>query len=369
MRDFSETTRIVVKIGTSCLSKGNQIDIEYVRDIAGQIAGAVRMAKRVLLVTSGAIGMGAGEIGISDRVTNIRMRQACAAIGQPLLMQQYRQSFLTHGIKIAQVLLTADVLANRQSYLNLRNAVETLLSVGVVPIFNENDSVSTDEIGSAFGDNDTLSAYIASKIDADLLIMLSDIDALYDKDPRKHPDASPIRTVEAITAEIIESAGTAGSDFATGGMATKIKAVDIAGRAGCRVVIANGREPRIIERILNGEELGTLFPAVESLSNRQRWILNSKPSGRLTVDAGAMKAIRAKKSLLPSGVVSIEGVFKKGDVVLVNETVKSITAFNSTELESIIGRHSSEIRSILGSNKKTVVARPEDMVLLDRLID
>jgi glutamate 5-kinase len=261
------------------------------------------------------------------------------------------------------------VLANRQSYLNLRNAVETLLSVGVVPIFNENDSVSTDEIGSAFGDNDTLSAYIASKIDADLLIMLSDIDALYDKDPRKHPDALPIRTVEAITPEIIDGAGKAGSDFATGGMATKIKAVDIAGRAGCRVVIANGREPRIIERILNGEELGTLFPAVESLSNKQRWILNSKPSGRLTVDSGAMKAIRAKKSLLPSGVVSVEGVFKKGDVVLVNETVKSITAFNSTELESIIGRHSSDIRSILGSNKKTVVARPEDMVLLDRLID
>jgi glutamate 5-kinase len=310
--------------------------------------------------------MGAGELGITERVTSITLRQACAAMGQPLLMQEYRQAFAERGVKVAQVLLTSDVLANRRSYLNLRNSVEALLGLGVVPILNENDSVSTDEIGSAFGDNDTLSAYIASKIDADLLIILSDIDALYDDDPRKNPNAKPYRTVEKITPEIEGTAGAPGSAFAVGGMQTKIRAVKIAGRAGCNVIIASGREDRIIERILAGEELGTLFLAEPRMSARERWILNSRPSGRIMIDKGALKAIRAKKSLLPSGVMSVEGVFNKGDVILVNDTVKLVTAFNSSELESIMGKHSSEIPGILGSGRKEVIARPEDMVFLDR---
>ena len=321
---------------------------------------------RVLIVSSGAIGMGAGELGITERVTSITMRQACAAMGQPLLMQEYRQAFSGCGVKVAQVLLTSDVLANRRSYLNLRNSVETLLGLGVVPIFNENDSISTNEIGSAFGDNDTLSAYIASKIDADLLIILSDIDALYDKDPRKNPDAKPYRTVLKITPEIESIAGAAGSAFAVGGMETKIQAVKIASRAGCNVVIASGREERIIERIMEGEELGTLFPAEPRMSARERWILNSKPAGRIVIDKGALKAIKAKKSLLPSGLVAVEGVFSQGDVIMANDLVKLVTSFNNSELESILGRHSSEIAGILGSGKRDVIARPEDMVFLDR---
>ena len=374
MRDFSTVARVVVKIGTSCLTGGTGIDTDYVKNIARQIRTVLdpgessegKTQRKILIVTSGAIGMGASEIGLTSRITNINMRQACAAMGQPLLMQEYRQAFAAHGVKVAQVLLTADVLANRKSYLNLRNAVETLLSLGVIPIFNENDSIATDEIGSAFGDNDTLSAYIASKVDADLLIMLSDIDGLYSADPRIHPNAKPIDTVDTITREIEESAGSTGTEFATGGMETKILAVKIAKKAGCQVVLADGKKERIIERIIAGEEEGTLFLADSRMSNRQRWILNSKPAGFLTIDSGALMAIRKRKSLLPPGVMSIDGVFNRGDVILVNEVVKLVTAFNSSELESIIGKHSSEIRTLLGPDRKDVIARPEDMVFLDR---
>ena len=373
MRDFSSAVRIVVKIGTSCLTRDNTVDTGYVQRISDQIHRLIDdrqdlqlpAPRRVLMVTSGAIGMGAGEIGITNRISRINMRQACAAIGQPLLMQEYRQAFGQHGIKVAQVLLTADVLANRKSYLNLRSAVETLLSLGIVPIFNENDSIATDEIGSAFGDNDTLSAYIASKIDADLLITLSDIDALYDSDPRVNSGAAPIRLVDVITDKIEKNAGSPGSTFATGGMATKIQAVKIAKKAGCQVVLADGREEHIIDRIIRGDEVGTLFLADSPMSNRQRWILNSKPAGNITIDAGALAAIRERKSLLPPGIVTVEGVFNKGDVVLVNEVAKIVIAFNSSELESIIGRHSSEIRPMLGHDRKDVIARPEDMVFLN----
>jgi glutamate 5-kinase len=366
MRNFEAAARVVVKIGTSCLSAGATVDTDYVHEIARQTASVLNTDRRVLIVSSGAIGMGAGEIGITERVTDINMRQACAAIGQPLLMQAYRQAFSSHGIEVAQVLLTSDVLANRQSYLNLRNAVETLLGLGVVPIFNENDSVSTAEIGSAFGDNDTLSAYVASKIDADLLIMLSDIDALYDADPRKDSGAAQITTVEKITAETEAMGGSPGSTFAVGGMATKIQAAKIAGRAGCQVVIAAGKEKRILERIISGEEIGTLFHAESKLSARERWILNSRPAGRITIDDGALRALRSHKSLLPSGVVSVDGVFRPGEVVLVNDTIKLVSSFNSSELESILGKHSSEIRGILGTGRRDVIARPEDMVFLDR---
>ena len=365
MRDFSQRSRIVIKIGTHCLSAGNTLDSNFIRDISRQISGLLE-THRVLIVSSGAIGMGAGEIGLTERVTSIALRQACAAMGQPLLMQEYRQAFAGFGVKVAQVLLTADVLANRRSYLNLRNSVETLLGLGVVPIFNENDSVATDEIGSAFGDNDTLSAYVASKTDADLLIMLSDIDALYDDDPRNNPEAKAYRTVEKITPEIERPAGAPGSTFAAGGMETKIQAVKIARKAGCQVIIANGREERIIERIMDGEELGTLFLAEPRMSARERWILNSRPAGSIVIDNGALKAIRGRKSLLPSGLVSVKGVFSEGDVILVNDTMKMVTSFNSSELESILGRHSSEISGILGGGKKDVIARPEDMVFLDR---
>ncbi len=420
MRNFDKAKRIVVKIGTNTLSKDGGIDTAYVRRIAGQIASLLKTGRQVVVITSGAIGMGRGQLSgyqdiralgsgyrgtrksgeqknrgagmgggqvvlggtvnpdrksaggapnagrlISNGVKDVKMRQACAAIGQPLLMAEYKKSFARYGVTIAQVLVTAEVLNNRKTYLNLRNSVETLLNLSVVPILNENDSVSTDEIGSAFGDNDKLSALVASKIDADLLIMLSDIDALYDKDPRKFSDAKLIPAVYEITEKIMRSAGGKGSTHGTGGMKTKLQAAKIASSAGCRMVLADGRVKNAISRIVAGEEIGTVFMPKRKLSNRSRWILNSAAAGTIFIDEGAMKAVRNHKSLLPSGVISIEGSFEAGTVVMLNDNAKAVTNLSSSQLKALAGKHSSEIRKILGPKHRDVVAIPEDIVIID----
>ncbi len=364
MRDFSQVKRVVVKIGTNILTKGARIDAGYVRTIAGQVNALLKTGRQVVIISSGAIGMGAGQMEIAG-AKNIKMRQACAAIGQPLLMAEYRKSFLRYGVTVAQVLLTAEVLSNRKTYLNLRNSIETLLKLSVVPILNENDSVSTAEIGSAFGDNDKLSALVASKIDADLLIMLSDIDALYDKNPQKTADAKPIHTVFEITDSIIRNAGGKGSMHGTGGMKTKLEAAKIASNAGCRIVLANGRIKNIIGRIIKGEEIGTIFMPKRRLSNRSRWILNSSAAGTIIIDAGAVQAIKKRKSLLPSGIISVKGTFEAGDVVMLNENAKAVTSIGSSQLKALAGKHSSEIRTVLGPEHRDVVAIPEDIVIID----
>ena len=366
MRDFGKVKRVVVKIGTNTLSKGGRVDTAYVGRIAKQICGLIRSGREVVIVTSGAIGMGAGRLGLTGRVKETKMRQACAAIGQPLLMDEYRKSFGRQGVNVAQVLLTAEVLNNRKTYLNLRNSVETLLNLKVVPILNENDSVSTAEIGTTFGDNDKLSALVASKIDADLLIMLSDIDSLYDRDPRHYPDARRIPVVFEITEQIVQSASKqTGYEHAVGGMRTKIEAARIASDAGCRMVLANGRARDVIGRIMAGADIGTVFMPKRKLSNRARWILNSSTAGTIGIDEGAMRAVRNNKSLLPSGIVSVTGTFEAGDVVMLNDNAKAVTNFSSTELKQLAGKHSSEIRKLLGSSRRDVVAVPEDIVLIE----
>jgi glutamate 5-kinase len=365
MRDFSKTKRVVIKIGTNTLTRADGIDAAYVRRVARQIAELLQTGRQVVVVSSGAIGMGASQLDTAAPVKGMKLRQACAAIGQPLLMQEYRKSFLRHGVTVAQVLLTAEVLDNRKTYLNLRNAIETLLELGVIPILNENDSVSTAEIGTAFGDNDTLSALVASKIDADLLIMLSDIDALYDKNPQKHADARPIRAVFEITPDLVRHAGEKGSRHATGGMKTKLEAARIAAHAGCRLVLANGRARNVIGRIMAGEDVGTIFMPKRKLSNRARWILNSQPAGTIHIDDGAVGALRGRKSLLPSGVTSVEGAFDRGDVVLLNDVAKAVTSIASTQLKTLAGKHSTEIKKQLGPHHRDVVAIPEDIVFLD----
>jgi glutamate 5-kinase len=366
MRDFSKAKRVVVKIGTNTLSRGGHVDTAYVGRIAKQICALIRSGREVVIVTSGAIGMGAGRLGLTGRVKETKMRQACAATGQPLLMDEYRKSFGRHGINVAQVLLTAEVLNNRKTYLNLRNSVEMLLKLKVVPVLNENDSVSTAEIGTTFGDNDKLSALVASKIDADLLIMLSDIDALYDKDPRKYTDARPVAAVFEITEQVLQSASKqAGHEHAVGGMRSKIEAARIAADAGCRMVLANGRARNVIGRIMGGSEIGTVFMPKRKLSNRARWILNSVAAGAIGIDEGAMRAIRNNKSLLPSGIVSVTGTFEAGDVVMLNRDAKAVTNFSSSELKLLAGKHSSDIRKLLGATRRDVVALPEDIVIID----
>jgi len=341
------------------------IDTAYIYEVAEQFAHLVREGKQVILVTSGAIGMGAHELGLTRRVTEVRMRQACAAVGQPILMEEYRRAFGVFGLSAAQLLGTRDEWDDRASYLNLRKTVETLLESRVIPVFNENDSVSTAEIGNAFGDNDRLSAYVASKIDAELLIILTDVDSLYDSDPRENPDARPIPYVKELSDEHLAAAGGRGSEFSTGGMKTKLAAGAIARDAGCRVVIAHGREPSIIRRVVSGEPLGTLFDAAHALKNRIRWLKNSQPRGRLTIDEGALAAIRERNSLLPRGVVAVEGDFGRDTVVLVNGIVKLISNFSSAELRAVLGKRSEEIEAILGENAPHVIARPEEMAFLD----
>ncbi len=363
MRDFSKAKKIVIKIGTNTLTINNRLNIEYIANIAAQIAEVKNRGYQPLLVSSGAIGFGAREMGIDKKVKKTRLKQACAAIGQPILIHSYRTEFQKYGIHIAQVLLTREALDNRDTYVNLKTAVETLLELGVVPIFNENDSVSTSEIEPYIGDNDQLSAHIASKLDADLLIILTDVDALYDKNPHDFPDAKPIRVVEELTDEIVANAGGAGSSFATGGMKTKIMAVRIARQAGCRTILAHGLEPDVVPRVLSGEVLGTLFLAdKEKMPNKARWILNATPKGKLTIDEGAEAAIGLKKSLLPSGLVSVEGEFSKGDVILINGKFKAIAGSDSSSMRRIIGVHSSEIKNILGEVKRDVISRSQEIV-------
>ncbi|MEI6386762.1 MAG: glutamate 5-kinase, partial [Spirochaetota bacterium] len=353
--------RIVIKIGTATIMKKGEaggtarpgsaggVDVEYLHHMAAQVAALTRAGKQIIIVTSGAIGMGARELGIPRKVRELRMRQACAAIGQIALMDEYRRAFGVFGLLPAQLLVTRDAWDNRSAYLNLRASVETLLEAGAIPVFNENDVVSTAEIGNAFGDNDQLSAYVASKADAELLVILSDIDALYDADPRANPAARPIPYVSELSPGIIAAAGGAGSEFSTGGMATKLKAVEIARDAGCKVVIADGRLSGVVSRILVGEPIGTLFDAAGGLKNRQRWIKNSSPLGSLVIDEGALEAIRAKNSLLPRGIKAVEGSFERGDIVILKlegsgeAVAKIVSTLSSSELARVAGLRSGEV--------------------------
>lgn len=367
MRDFSQAGRIVVKVGTNILAPGGTPDQSRMENIAKGIHRLTELGHSPLIVSSGAIGFGASVLGLEERPKSVKMRQACAAAGQPLLMDKWRIAFARHGINTAQILLRRENFDDRQAYLNLRNATETLLALGVVPVLNENDCVSTVEIGDVFGDNDSLSATVASKLDAGLLILLTDIDAFYDRDPRIHSDARPLRLVEKLTDSIRNAAGKAGSQHATGGMVTKIQAVEIAARAGCRTVLADGRADGILERIIGGEETGTLFPAGPRIGARIRWILQARPKGRISADQGALTALKNRKSLLPSGITGVDGHFGAGDVVEIGPNYRAVTSMGSSEILKVMGNHSRSVRSILGAGRREEVARAEDIVSVPEL--
>lgn len=354
---------MVIKIGTNTLTdpKGG-VDQSFLNDMARQVNQLRNRGLEVLLVSSGAIGVGTAAMGRRKKVSRVNYRQAFAAIGQPLLMHQYNDAFKSFQIPLAQVLVTREIFNQRESYLNVRNTVETLLKMGALPIFNENDSVSTREIGPVFGDNDSLSAHIASKLDADLLIILSDIDGLYDENPTKNPQAKRLTTVEKITPEIEAMAGGSGSEFSTGGMVTKLKAVDIASPAGCALLLAHGRDDDILIKLIEGNEEGTLFLAGPRENSRSRWIRNAQSKGCIQVDRGALQALKNHKSLLPSGVVSVTGDFQSGDVVDINSHFKGVTNLSSNEIRQVLGKHSSQIQEILGAHKRDDIARPEDIV-------
>ena len=279
---FKDIKKIVVKIGTSSLiTKDGKFNREFANDIAREVSKLKSKGKDVILVSSGAVGIGCEILDFKERPQSIPLKQATAAVGQSLLMHEWSNVFEKHGLKVAQILLTYDAFSDRKTYLNLRNSMSSLLELGVIPIINENDPVCVHEIGETFGDNDTLSAMVSSKVEADLLILMTDIDGLYTKNPKKAKDAIKIPVIEEITPEI-ESFGGGASEKGTGGMKTKLEAAKIAQKSGCYMIIAPSEEKDLISKVMNGEEVGTLFlPKKNIEGNKIRWITLANQKGKI----------------------------------------------------------------------------------------
>jgi len=307
--------RIVVKVGSQLLAGEEGIDRFFIEKLSREIAELQQRGVKVILVSSGAVLAGVKALGLNRKPFSLQEKQALSAVGQPYLMAEYREAFKKYGIEVAQVLLTAEDLRSKERFINARNTFEALLNFGVVPIVNENDTVSVEEI--KIGDNDNLSAHVSVLVDADLLVMLTVTNGLYDKDPSKNPDAKLIPVVESIE-EIEKICDFKGkTTFGTGGMWTKVEAAAKASRKGIPVIIAGGKEEKVLERILNGERVGTLFlPAKKLRAKTYRILYLMEPKGKLIIDDGAVEAIVFhKKSLLPRGVRKAEGDFRAGEVV------------------------------------------------------
>jgi len=359
---LKDAQRIVVKVGTSTLThQTGTLNLLRMEQLVRQLVDVKNQGREILLVTSAAVGAGMGRLSMKKKPEAIADRQALAAIGQGILMHIYEKFFGEYGVTVAQVLLTKDDLADRQRYLNARTTMHRIMGFGAVPIINENDTVAFDQI--RFGDNDTLSAMVAGLVDADLLVILSDIEGLYTGDPRENQHAELIPIVEDITPEIESLAGGAGSTLGSGGMKTKIAAARIAVSQGIPMVLAKGSHRSCLgflsdDEIGQGQEQsfsGTLFlPKQSSLGNRKGWLaFSTRPAGAVVIDKGASKAILENgKSLLPSGIQQIEGSFSRGDVVeLIYDSeiiARGIVNFSSDDITQIMGRHSSEVESILG---------------------
>ncbi|MBE0504895.1 MAG: glutamate 5-kinase [Desulfuromonadales bacterium] len=366
---LAHVRRVVIKIGSGVLSDPQGIEPAQIAVIANQVAQLRQKGYEVIIVSSGAVAAGKGSLGIAGRPATIPLKQAAAAIGQTVLMRTWGEAFHLHGLKVAQVLLTRDDLANRRRYLNSRNTLMTLLDHQVIPIINENDTVVIDEI--RFGDNDNLSALVTNLVEANLLVILSDVSGLYDRDPRTDPAAQLIPCVERINDEIIAMAGSAGTDLGTGGMATKIKAAKRASLSGIGTAIINGRVQDTLLSFFAGEEIGTLFlPARDRLTAKKHWIAFSKKTrGKLIVDEGARCAmVERGKSLLPSGIIGVEGGFDRGDAVRLcsadgSEIATGVINYALTELLRIMGHKSSDIETILGYKYADEVVHRDNLVL------
>ena len=364
--------KIVIKIGTSSITRDEcGLNGILMDDIASHVLELHNQGKHVIIVSSGAIGVGLDLLEIHCRPREIPLRQAAAAVGQSVLMQEWRKAFGKYGLNVAQILLTYQSFSNRLTYLNLRNSISTLLDYGVIPIINENDSTCVNEIEATFGDNDKLSAMVASKIEADLLIILSDIDGLYDKNPKRNPDAKLLKTVREITPKIESYGGSPTSMKGVGGMRSKIEAAKICSMSGCHMVIANSSIHDAVPRILAGENIGTLFLAGDDVNkNRVRWIILAWAAGKVTVDAGAKDAITKRMSLLPSGVIDVTGTFDRGDIVELECEgkifAKGITDYTSEELDKIKGKHTDRIVDILGYKNYDQVIKKDNIGLFSQ---
>ncbi|HSM57295.1 MAG TPA: glutamate 5-kinase [Candidatus Sulfomarinibacteraceae bacterium] len=363
--------RIVVKLGTSVLTGGTpRLDRAHMVALVRQCAELQKRGKDVIVCTSGAIAVGRERLGfpaLADTVTN---KQLLAAVGQSRLMLTWERLFELYDIHVGQILLTRADVEDRGRFLNARDTLLALLEQGIVPIVNENDAVATSEI--KVGDNDNLSALVALLAEADLLLLLTDQSGLFTADPRRNPDAELIPEVRAIDDTLRRLAGDSGSNLGVGGMATKLQAADIARRSGAEVVIAAGRAPDVISRIVAGEAVGTRFPALDApLANRKRWILaGPTPVGTITVDAGAARALcDGGGSLLPAGISEVSGQFDRGDAIFIldpeeRRLARGIVRYGSDDLRRIQGCHSEEIVDRLGYAYGPVAVHRNDMILL-----
>jgi len=360
-----------VKIGSNILAdKKEGLDTRRILAIAHDISELLDSGFEVVVVSSGAIAAGMGKLGLKEKPRDIKLKQAAAAVGQSSLMWAYERSFGEFGKKVAQILLTRDDFSDRKRYINSKNTLLTLLSYGIVPIINENDTVSTDEI--RFGDNDYLASLVASLIEAERLIILSDVEGLYTEDPRYSAKASLIECVDEITDEIEKRAGGAGSALGTGGMYSKVLAAKRAISNGVTVHIISGRRTGLIKSLVEGKRCGTLFkPKIEKLSSRKGWIAyGSRSKGNLVIDEGAVSAlVKGGKSLLPSGIVSVEGNFDTGDAIYCldsggNRIAKGLTNYSSSEVIKIKGRKTSEIEKILGYKYSDEAIHRDNLVLV-----
>jgi len=362
--------RLVVKIGSALLTRDGQgLNHEGIQDWVTQLAQFRARGPEVVLVTSGAVAAGMQRLGRTVRPHALFELQAMAAVGQMNLVQVYEAAFQRHGLHTAQVLLTHDDLADRQRYLNSRSTLRTLLTLGVVPVVNENDTVATEEI--RFGDNDTLAALVANLVEADLLLILTDQHGLYDRDPRRDPDAKLVYEGVAGDRQLLSMAGASGT-LGRGGMRTKLLAAEKAAHSGASTVIASGRVENVIQRVLNGEALGTHLKAVQGrVAARKQWLAgHERVAGRLKLDAGAAKVIReGGKSLLPVGVKAVDGRFTRGEIVSCldpegREVARGLVNYNSEEAGSIIGKASDKIESILGYVDEPELIHRDNMVVL-----
>jgi glutamate 5-kinase len=362
--------RVVLKLGSSVVTTKNGLDRGVIRSIVDDVCECKKLGKEFIIVSSGAVAAGARRLGLPAGAKTIPQKQAAASVGQSRLMAAYEESFDRYGVRVGQMLLTKDDLTHRQRYLNARNTLTTLLSFGVVPIINENDTVAVDEI--KFGDNDNLSALVATLADADLLLTLTDMEGFMDCDPRTNPDACLISLVEDLTPEIRQLAGGTSSGVGLGGMASKLDAAAKVRVSGIPMIIACGKVPHMVMRAMQAELCGTLIlPAKETISARKHWIrYNLEPEGKLTVDEGAAAAItRAGKSLLPIGVTSVNGEFEDGASVLVQDEAGKTLAvglvnYSSDEMRKIVRRRTAEIDWILGYRRNDEAIHADNLVVL-----
>jgi len=366
---IADAKRLVIKVGSALVTNnGEGLDTQAIREWARQIAELREHGREVVLVSSGAIACGMQRLGWKKRPSAVHDLQACAAVGQMGLVQVYESAFSGHGLHTAQVLLTHEDLADRKRYLNARSTLTTLLGLGVVPIINENDTVITDEI--KFGDNDTLGALVANLVDADCLIILTDQQGLFTADPRKDPAATLISEARAGDPSLEAMAGGAGTQYGKGGMITKVIAAKRAANSGAHTVIASGREQDVMPRVACGEPIGTLLVSeMQPLNARKQWLADHlQLNGKLILDAGAVKALGEGKSLLPIGVVEVQGEFERGAAVACispegREVARGLINYGSSDARRIARHASADIESILGFIDEPEMVHRDNLVI------